>query len=1204
MAESRVRLVIDSQEFDAKLKRAGDALNRFFDVAKKGDRTFEVVDEGVMEAVQAMGKMETASKSAKGSLAELQKAFTDMSLAYRRFTDEEKQSPVGKAMAQSLSELKTRIQDTKKDLASINQELSGSKFGQFGGIIDDIGHKIGVSANLTELLTSKTALMTTGIGAAVAVIGKATEAWASYNTELAKQDQQAQVVTGLKGDDADRMSDAARALADTYNVDFRQAIEAANTIMAQFGRSGDEAIQLLRDGLQGMVLGDGQKLLSMIQQYGPAFQSAGVSASQLVAVIQNSEGGIFTDQNMQAIVMGIKNIRLMTKQTSDALSQLGIDGNKMSEQLNNGTLTVFDALKQVAGELKGVDSNSKAAGEVMQAVFGRQGAMAGTNIAKAIEGLNTNLAETKRQTGELGAAYADLELANERLNSAIRDCFEYDGWEQMTTGIKTGLLNALSEVLELSIKIKNSWVGELGATIFDKMSTAALEATGIFGHLLNLIRGIKEEAGDTATPENVGKEGAVIARMVPERIMRPSKEASDLKNTDAGKRKDVHKQNIERYDAQIAEQKNVVKENKKWFGESSMVPAIQEVIDEEKKKLQELQDMRKSYIQKAETILNPPESKKKKDPNKPDHEKTQSAKTETQQNEAAIAKLTEEYQNLATAAKTADDAQKAGMTERMTAIQGEIKTLQERNAELKKFSDEAKGVKVAVDVPNSLPKLMQQLKDLQQAQSQSLDTREWVEYQKQIDVTTTKIDILKGKWKEGQVATFSFEEKKPDKMVFTADNKDVLTKLAEIREAVGGIEIDDKTLTVTANTAEAVDALRKIDELTIQPKEVSFLADNAEVLEKLREVDGVSIDEKTLTVTANTAEAYNKVQELIGGNEGTSVSFEVKPDITYTDANMQAFLSDLKKQVQQAELGSELYNNLTAQIADANALANLMQTAIKNGIDVTQFNPQDLWSKVFGKNPGDYITDAQWKEIEAKINEELKKMNIEPIQLNFSTGSVTSSRENKKGTSNGDELKEMNKNFSTMTHDLSSISSSLNTLGLDVPEGVNKVLSGMQAISTILTAIQSLISISNTTSGLNSIPLIGGVASLFVSLFSSFDKGGVVPHAANGYFVPGTHYSGDVTPIMANAGELVLNTSSQKSLASDILHAQSLVDSINDLYLSERPMIGADRGLDLSISNIQQNRDVNVSISSDQIKLTLRNGAQARGMTIGQYLEI
>ena len=459
MAESRVKLVIDSQEFDAKLKRAGDALNRFFDVAKKNDRTFEVVDEGVMEAVKAMGKMETASKSAKGSLAELQKAFTDMSLTYRRFTDEEKASPVGKAMAQSLSELKTRINDTKKDLAAINQELSGSKFGQFGGVIDTIGHKMGLTSNVTELLTSKTALMYAGIGAGIAIVGKATDAWVKYNQELAKQDQQTNIITGLDGFAANHMTDTMRALSDTYKVDFRAAVEAANTLMSQFGKSGDEAISLIKDGMQGMMMGEGGKMLQMIQQYAPAFRDAGVSASQLIAVIHNTQGGLFSPENMNAIVMGMRNIRLMTKQTSEALAKLGIDGQQMSKQLNDGTITVFDALKQVAGELKNVDSNSQAAGQVMQSVFGRQGAMAGTNLAKAIEELNTNLDETKTKTGELGDAFAELQTANEHLNTAIREAFSYDGWEQMTISIKATLIETLGDVIEKLGQVKGLLAG-------------------------------------------------------------------------------------------------------------------------------------------------------------------------------------------------------------------------------------------------------------------------------------------------------------------------------------------------------------------------------------------------------------------------------------------------------------------------------------------------------------------------------------------------------------------------------------------------------------------------------------------------------------------------------------------------------------------------------------------------------------------------
>jgi hypothetical protein len=67
--------------------------------------------------------------------------------------------------------------------------------------------------------------------------------------------------------------------------------------------------------------------------------------------------------------------------------------------------------------------------------------------------------------------------------------------------------------------------------------------------------------------------------------------------------------------------------------------------------------------------------------------------TEEQENSAMITKLVEEYQKLSDAEKTADETQKKGIADRKTAIQGEIKVLTDRNAELKKFADEAKGIK-------------------------------------------------------------------------------------------------------------------------------------------------------------------------------------------------------------------------------------------------------------------------------------------------------------------------------------------------------------------------------------------------------------------------------------------------------------------------------------------------------------------------------
>jgi predicted nucleic acid-binding Zn-ribbon protein len=133
------------------------------------------------------------------------------------------------------------------------------------------------------------------------------------------------------------------------------------------------------------------------------------------------------------------------------------------------------------------------------------------------------------------------------------------------------------------------------------------------------------------------------------------------------------------------------------------------------------------------------------------------------------------------------------------------------------------------------------------------------------------------------------------------------------------------------------------------------------------------------------------------------------------------------------------------------------------------------------------------------------------------------------------EYKSFSNEMANITQGVSGIVSGIEQLGIEIPQGLKSLLGGIQAVAGILTGISALVTIITAIQGTKAIPVIGWMLS----------HGGVVPHAANGYYVPGTHASGDVTPIMANAGELVLNKSSQGNLANDLKGAEALVQTID-----------------------------------------------------------
>ena len=165
MAKNILRLRVDSKEYDSKIERARSGLLHLEQSLQKAGKSFASADKDQVAFVKELGKMDTVSQTAKGKVNELSKAFVDLSVQYRKMTEQEKASPFGQAMSQSLDQLKTRVQADKDEIRELEGSLSGTKMGgggggflggdKFGGMIQVLGGNlmtkaVGMFANLAS----------------------------------------------------------------------------------------------------------------------------------------------------------------------------------------------------------------------------------------------------------------------------------------------------------------------------------------------------------------------------------------------------------------------------------------------------------------------------------------------------------------------------------------------------------------------------------------------------------------------------------------------------------------------------------------------------------------------------------------------------------------------------------------------------------------------------------------------------------------------------------------------------------------------------------------------------------------------------------------------------------------------------------------------------------------------------------------------
>ena len=158
MADVISRLKLDSGEFDSKIKRAGQELLAYSEHCKKMGLEMGYANKDAKEFAKALGNMNTVSQTARGKLNELTEAFVNLKAMYNNMTDAEKQNTFGKELAASLDKLKTRIDEAKQNLNSVNAELGNTKQAEDGakGGLEGLTSALGI--NVKSLMGWGTAL--------------------------------------------------------------------------------------------------------------------------------------------------------------------------------------------------------------------------------------------------------------------------------------------------------------------------------------------------------------------------------------------------------------------------------------------------------------------------------------------------------------------------------------------------------------------------------------------------------------------------------------------------------------------------------------------------------------------------------------------------------------------------------------------------------------------------------------------------------------------------------------------------------------------------------------------------------------------------------------------------------------------------------------------------------------------------------------
>lgn len=430
----------------------------------------------IQELNRTINNQTKEMQAADGTYTQLSQRLELLKRAYRQLSDDAKKEPIGTTLNNAILELDAHLKDLDADMGQFQRnvgnyaiatdkmagsflnllglppQLSNSLKGCFEtmakgeSVMASLGMKLAaLGRTLMTFLANPAMLAILGIGGAVAAF----KWWYEYNKGIAEATRLTKEFFGIKDSgELTALRDEIKAVADVYEKDYIDVLKTVDALHAQWGMSAQEALQVVKDGFaSGADLGG--NMLSLLQQYAPSFHDIGLSASETVAIIQQTRSGIFTEGGLQAIQMAGVRIRQMSESAKKSLDAIGLSSKQIEQELSSGETSIMEVIKMISARIKELPPDCEEVGNVLKDVFGRNGAAQGLQMIESFDQMNTSLEEAKKTTGEYGELLEKQVEAQTELNKAVSELFDAtdEGFENTILSLKIIGTELLVEVL-------------------------------------------------------------------------------------------------------------------------------------------------------------------------------------------------------------------------------------------------------------------------------------------------------------------------------------------------------------------------------------------------------------------------------------------------------------------------------------------------------------------------------------------------------------------------------------------------------------------------------------------------------------------------------------------------------------------------------------------------------------------------------------